>query len=42
LPTLNAESRVVVVLCGGSSATVDMLSQWKERFAMEVETKGPA
>jgi L-serine/L-threonine ammonia-lyase len=42
LPTLNAESRVVVVLCGGSSATVDMLSQWKERFAMEVKAKSPA
>ena len=32
LPGLTEESKVVVVVCGGSNVTVDMLVEWGEKF----------
>ncbi|KAJ9668899.1 catabolic L-serine/threonine dehydratase [Coniosporium apollinis] len=35
---LNKESKVVIILCGGSNVTVEMLSTWREEFgAVESE-----
>lgn len=33
LPDLTAESRVVIVVCGGSNVTVEMASEWREMIA---------
>lgn len=39
LPELTAESKVVIVLCGGSGVTLEMLIEWREKFGlMERET----
>ena len=39
LPELTAESKVVIVLCGGAGVTLEMLIEWREKFGlMERET----
>ena len=39
LPELTSESRVVIVVCGGATVTLEMLIEWRERFGlMERET----
>ncbi len=39
LPELTAESKVVIVLCGGATVTLEMLIEWREQFGlMEKET----
>lgn len=39
LPKLTAESRVVVIVCGGSGVTLELLIGWREKFGlMEMET----
>ena len=39
LPELRAESKVVIVLCGGTTVTLEMLIGWREEFGlMEKET----
>ena len=39
LPELTAESKVVIVLCGGAGVTLELLMEWRERFGlMERET----
>ena len=39
LPELTAESKVVIVLCGGATVTLKMLIEWREQFGlMEKET----
>lgn len=36
---LGPESKVVVVVCGGSDVTVDMVSGWKEEFGDKFSRK---
>lgn len=39
LPELTAESKVVIVLCGGATVTLEMLFEWRKKFGlMERET----
>lgn len=39
LPELTAESKVVIVLCGGATVTLEMLIEWRKKFGlMEGET----
>ena len=39
LPELTAESKVVIVLCGGATVTLEMLIEWRKKFGlMERET----
>lgn len=39
LPELTAETKVVIVLCGGACVTLEMLMEWREQFGlMEGET----
>lgn len=39
LPELTAETKVVIVLCGGACVTLEMLIEWREKFGlMEGET----
>lgn len=33
------DDKVVVVLCGGSNVTVEMLAEWRERYGREVQRK---
>lgn len=34
LPELTAESKVVIVLCGGAGVTLELLMEWRERFGL--------
>ena len=34
LPELKAESKVVIVLCGGAAVTLEWLMEWRERFGL--------
>ena len=39
LPELTAESKVVIVVCGGAGVTLELLMEWREKFGlMERET----
>lgn len=39
LPGLTAESKVVIVLCGGAAVTLELLMEWRDKFGlMERET----
>ncbi|KAM0794279.1 tryptophan synthase beta subunit-like PLP-dependent enzyme [Usnea florida] len=39
LPELSAESKVVIVVCGGAAVTLELLMEWREKFGlMERET----
>lgn len=39
LPELTAESKVVIILCGGAGITLELLMEWREKFGlMERET----
>lgn len=39
LPELTAESKVVIVVCGGAAVTLELLMEWREKFGlMEGET----
>lgn len=39
LPELSAESKVVIVVCGGAAVTLELLIEWREKFGlMERET----
>ena len=40
LPGLNEESKVVVVVCGGSQVTVEMVAEWRRTYAEEAERIG--
>ncbi|CAF9924310.1 catabolic L-serine/threonine dehydratase [Imshaugia aleurites] len=34
LPELTAESKVVIVVCGGAGVTLEMLIEWREKFGL--------
>ena len=36
LPELTAESKVVIVLCGGAAVTLELLIKWREKFGLMV------
>lgn len=36
---LRKEDKVVVVLCGGSNVTVEMLAEWRQKYGREVQRK---
>lgn len=39
LPELTAESKIVIVVCGGAAVTLELLMEWREKFGlMERET----
>lgn len=42
LPALLPESRVVIVVCGGSQVTVEMVGEWRETFGKELAAQAAA
>lgn len=39
---ITKEMKVVIVLCGGSNVTLDMLDGWRREYGDVVKTGGPA